>query len=270
MTAEVIRVIMDLGRINAVIYRHMRPTMRDPMRLLDMVYWPLLDITLWGFASIWLGRPAENAQGAIMLLTSLVLWQIVFRSSIEITRNLLEEIWHQNFTNLFGSPLTLSEWLLAVIFISLINSIWNLLFGALVIYLFFGMNIFAIKVQILTFFPMLLLFGWFCGLLSSSVILRFGRRTEMIAWSFPWLFSAFSCVFYPVSVLPNGVQKIAWMLPTTYVFENVRRYIADGQLSLGMVGTGLFLDGVFFAASLFLFVMAFVHAKNRGLNSLIS
>jgi ABC-2 type transport system permease protein len=203
-----------------------------------------------------------------MILSALVLWQVVFRSSIELTRNLLEELWHQNFINLFASPLRPSEWLAGLLLISLFNSIWNLLFGSLVVYWFFGINILYLGFWILPFFLVLVMFGWFCGMVSSSVIFIFGRRAEMIAWSFPWLFSTFSCVFYPINVLPVKIQTIAWFIPCTAIFENVRLVAMGHQVNLILYLRGLGLAIVFFSCSLAMFAYFFRKALERGLNTL--
>lgn len=260
---------MDTRRIFAIMYRHLRPTMRDSMRILDMFYWPLLDIVLWGFTSAWLANlNPEQGPASSMLLTGLVLWQVVFRASIEVTRNLLEELWHQNFINLFASPLKLSEWITAIFGISLINSSWNLLFGAAVVGGIFQINILSFGVYLLPYFFILLLFGWFCGLMASCAILSFGRRVEMIAWSFPWFFSPFSCVFYPITVLPVAVQKLSWLLPSTYVFESMRDFINRGAATFDLIIYGVVLALVFFTAALLLFVYRFRRARERGLNTL--
>jgi len=34
-------------------------------------------------------------------------------------------------------------------------------------------------------------------------------------------------VFYPVSVLPSFLQRVAWVLPPTYVFEGMRALSAQ-------------------------------------------
>jgi ABC-2 type transport system permease protein len=256
-------------RISAIVYRHMKPTMRDPMRLMDMFYWPLLDIVLWGFTAVWLGTVNPNQPKAtLMLLSALVLWQVVFRSSIEVTRNFLEELWHHNFINLFASPLKSSEWLLALLLISLINSLWNLLFGSFMVYLFFGVNILYLGFWIAPFFIVLAMFGWFCGMMSCSVVFNFGRRSEVIAWSFPWFFSTFSCVFYPLDVLPAKIQIVAKFIPCTAIFENVRLVAMGHQVDIFLYLRGLGLAIVFLCCSLATLAYFFDRALTRGLNTL--
>lgn len=259
---------MNGYRILAVMSRHLVPTLRDPMRLMDMFYWPLLDIVLWGFTSLWLGTLSrENPMASTMLLSGLVMWQVVFRSSIEVTRNMLEELWHENFINLFASPLTFWEWIVALLSISFINSVWNLLFGASMVYWFFSVNVFALGIYVIPFYIMLLMFGWFCGLMACAAILRFGRRVEMIAWSFPWFFSTFSCVFYPLHVLPPSIQNIALWLPTTHVFENIRRVILLQEVDRAGLIYGAVLSCCFLLLACTMIFYAFRGAQNRGLNS---
>lgn len=261
--------INSLDRIYALMLRHLRPTFRDPVRYMDMFYWPLLDIVLWGFSAAWLKKSdANSALATAMLLTSLVLWQVVFRSSIEITRNLLEEIWHQNLVNLFATPLSIYEWIAGIIGVSFIHSCWNIMFGSSMVYLIFGVNVFALGLNFLPLCLTMLLFGWTTGLLSSCLILVLGRRAEMLAWMFPWFFAAFVGVFYPVSVLPSWCQYFSWLLPATYAFENARNILATGLLRPDYLVIGIALGILSLSLAMGLFIKAFARTTNRGLVSL--
>ena len=45
---------MKSHRIQAVMLRHFYEARRNPDRITDMVYWPVLDIIVWGFFTIYL------------------------------------------------------------------------------------------------------------------------------------------------------------------------------------------------------------------------
>ncbi len=55
-----------------------------------------------------------------------------------------------------------------------------------------------------------------------------------------------TCVYYPVSVLPDWLQWIAWALPPTYVFEGMRALVleqtfrADLMIAAFALNAGLF------------------------------
>lgn len=256
----------SLNRIYAVILRHLRPTFRDPMRYLDMFYWPLLDTFLFGFTSAGLLKNQSDAsQMMLMVLTGLVMWQIVFRSNLEVTRNLLEEIWHQNVMNLFATPLKLFEWAIAVMILGVMQNIWTVIFGFSIVSLLYGLNILAVGWLIVPFGLSLLCTGWFVGFTSSAIILLLGRRVEMLAWSVGWLLAPFSAVFYAVDVLPMWAQKIAWLLPTTYIFEGMRSYVVTGKTPLWELGMSFGLNAFYASLAFVVFAAMFEVSRNRGL-----
>ena len=47
---------MKTHRIAAVMMRHLYETRRNVDRITDMIYWPVLDIIMWGFFTTYLGH----------------------------------------------------------------------------------------------------------------------------------------------------------------------------------------------------------------------
>ena len=91
----------------------------------------------------------------------------------------------------------------------------------------------------------LLLFGWAVGLFTMALIFRYGRAAEALIWGVPFLIQPVSAVFYPVSVLPAWLQKIAYLLPSTYVFEGMRQVLATGVADLSTLGVSFGLNLVY-------------------------
>ena len=71
-----------------------------------------------GLTSRWVESSGnEVPQLALILLTGVVFWQVVWRANYEISVNLLEEFWNQNMVNLFATPLTVWEWSVGLVFL---------------------------------------------------------------------------------------------------------------------------------------------------------
>lgn len=259
---------MQLHRIYAIVLRHLRPSFRDPMRYLDTLYWPLLDLFLFGFMGLGLLKKTDSAHTVALPLVGLVFWQIVFRSNLEVARNLLEEIWHNNLVNLFASPLRLPEWMAAVLFLGLLYGSWSILFGFSILWLLFGISASALGLWIVPFAISMLCMGWSIGLFSASWIIFIGRRAEMMAWSIGWLFAPFGCVFYAVDVLPAWAQPIAWCLPITYMFESMRTHLLGQPISTTLVAQGFALNALYLALASWFFIWMFAKSKNKGLGRL--
>lgn len=234
--------------------------------LTDMFYWPTIDILLWGMTSIWVQKQEAGVPDvALMILTGLVFWQIVWRGNYEITVNLLQEFWNRNLVNLFSTPLKVSEWMAATMITGLLKVCVNIAFGSLLVYLLYALNVFTVGWAFLPYAISLSLTGWVIGFFSGGIMIYFGQRCQVLAWMTPYVFAPFSAVFYPVSTLPAWAQKIAYCLPTTYIFEGMREILQKGIFSTEKFLMSLLLNIFFLALTLFFFKYMFEKSRNKGL-----
>lgn len=256
-------------RVWAVVMRHMYLYVRSLDRLADSVYWPVMDIIIWGVTSRWLMQSQTDVPDLVlMVLTGLVFWQIVWRANYEISVNLLEEFWNQNLVNLFSTPLTVYEWIGSVMVLGFIKMILTAGVGFLAVFLLYSLNIIALGWMIIPFIALLLLSGWFMGFLGSSFIIYYGNKVQTLAWTMGFMFAPFSAVYYPLSSLPNWIQKIAVLLPTTYVFEGMRSIIMGQGIAAEYLIKSLVLNIIYLTLSIALFVFLFEKSRNKGLSRL--
>ena len=97
---------MNLIRIYGLFLRHFYLITRSFPRILDLIYWPTIQITLWGFISNFFATYSTYYNNAVgIILTCAILYDFLFRTSIGFNMLFLEEIWSRNFTNLFISPI---------------------------------------------------------------------------------------------------------------------------------------------------------------------
>lgn len=256
---------MSWERIWAIVLRYQYYFLKSWDRLTDSIYWPVLDVALWGLASQWIMSQQHLPHLPLMLLTGLVFWQVIWRGSYEISVNLLEEFWNDNLVNLFATPLKKSEWMVAVMIVGILKLFITLLVSAGAVWIFYSLNVLAIGWAFLPFIAALLLSGWFIGFLSAGLIIRFGEKIQTLAWVMGWVLAPFSAVFYPVAMLPVWAQQIAWTLPTTYVFEGMRTIIAEGRVPWSNLYLSLALSAVYLALACIFFGIMFEHKRMRGL-----
>lgn len=256
---------MSFSRIKAVFFRYFYVLLKGPQQLSDLFYWPLIDILLWGLTSIWVASADSNSQLPLILMTALIFWQITWRGSMDISVSLLQEFWHRNLINMFSTPLRIVEWGLGVILLCLCKLVITVTFGVLVVYLLYSLKIFLLGWAFIPFACMLICFGWTLGFFAASLLLRYGHQIESIAWMIGYLFAPFSAVFYPVSILPSWAQKISWCLPTTYVFEGMRKILQDGVFPTSYFWMSLILNVVYLVCSLGLFFISFKKSREKGL-----
>ena len=75
-------------------------------RLLDLVYWPTVQMILWGFITQFLvGQSGWVAQAAGVFLSAVLLWDTLFRGQLGVSMCFLEELYARHLGHLFVSPL---------------------------------------------------------------------------------------------------------------------------------------------------------------------
>ena len=233
---------MNVGRIGGLLSRHLYLYKRSFARLLEIFYWPFLDLVVWGFITMYLKEAGVSLHGAVaFFLGALILWDVLFRAQQGIAVSFLEEMWARNLMNLFASPLTVGEYLVSTMIMSMLKVI---AVGSLMMvfaWVFYSYDMLKIGLSLFPFILNLVVSGWIIGVLTTSIIMRFGQQAEVLAWGMVFLFQPISCVFYPLEVLPPILQSIAWLVPPSHIFEGMRTVLVDGTTPVDHIlwATGL-------------------------------
>ena len=183
---------MSLTRMYGLFLRHFYLITRSFPRVLDLVYWPTIQITLWGFISNFFATHTTYYNNAVgVILTCAILYDFLFRTSIGFNMLFLEEIWSRNFTNLFIAPMRIGEILTSLVITALIRSLIGLVPAILLTSPLFGISILDLGIFLFFLFLSLYIFGITLGILVSSGLLRFGPSFENIALSTIFLLAHF-------------------------------------------------------------------------------
>ena len=254
---------MNINRIKGVVLRHLIYWTRSLNRLTDVFWWPMVSLLVWGLFTIYAREnlPLITA----WLLGALVLWIIIQRSQNEVSVCLMDEVWSENLLNLFSTPLTFGEFLMGILIASVVKLAVVVFMLTVTAYFLYQYNIFSLGYYVVPFVAILTVFGWTLGIIINSLILRFGRDAEALAWTAIVAVQPFSCVFYPLYVLPGFVQKVALLLPSTYIFEGLRSLVYTGYLPAFYLLAAGFLSVIYFVGSLFLFRHTLIRSKELGL-----
>lgn len=257
---------MKLHRIKALIIRHLYLYRRSVPRIMDVVYWPLTDLLVWGFFSLYLQKGGLGYINAVsVLLGALIFWDLLNQSQRAISVSFLEDVWERNLLNIFVTPLKVSEFLTATVIIGIIRIGLIGAFMGILSFLFYKFNIFQFGFYLIPFVANLLLFGWALGILTTGIILRFGTQAQILAFGFIMIIQPFSAVFYPVSALPKSLQLIANFIPTTHVFEGMRAVLSGNGFPAQSLALAFLMNLIYLTLSLLFFFYMFKRAKVKGL-----
>ena len=253
-------------RIGAMVLRHAYLLRTSWPRVFEMMYWPTIQMVLWGFITVFLATNSSYiAQATGVLVSAVLLWDVLFRGQLGFSLSFLEEIWSRNLGNLSVSPLKPAEMMAALMTMSLIRTLIGVLPAAGLAIVFYEVSVFELGLPLLAFFSNLLVMGWAIGMLVCALILRVGLGAESVAWLAIFLIAPVSAIYYPVEVLPGWLQAVAWTLPTAAVFEGMRAILIDGLVRGDLLVRAALLNLLYLTIAAATFLYSYQVARRRGL-----
>jgi ABC-2 type transport system permease protein len=256
---------MNFNKIYALGLRHLYLISNSFPRVLDLIYWPTVQIFLWGFISKFFTLNSEYYNDTVgIILTAAILYDFLFRASISFNMMFLEEIWSRNFTNLFIAPIKISEIITSLTITAVLRTLIGLVPAAILAIPLFGVSIFKLGLPLLFLLIALYLFGVSLGLLVTSGLLRFGPSFENIAWASLFFLAPLGCIYYPIEILPSMLQLIAKGLPLVHIFEEMRNILMNDTISYSEIIKSISISIVYFIFSVIIFYISYFGAKQRG------
>src|SRR4030081_207343 len=220
--------------------------------MLWLTYWPAVQLFVWGFLQFYISQNAGFfARASGVFIAAVLMWDMLFRGQLGFSISFLEEMWSRNLSNLMISPLRPIEFVSALMIMSIIRLAIGMVPVTFLAITFFGFNVYGPGLALAAFFLNLILASWAVGIVVSGVLLRNGMGAESLAWTLMFVLMPLTCIYYPVSVLPDWLQVIAWTLPPTYVFEGMRALIMEHVFRADLMVEAFVLNAVYFAVAVF-------------------
>ncbi|GAB6052634.1 ABC transporter permease [Magnetospira thiophila] len=251
-------------RVGAVMLRHLYVLRSSWPRLLELAYWPFVQMITWGFVTrFFLDHSSWVAQAAGVLISAVLLWDILFRANLGVSLSFMEEMWARNLGQLYVSPLRPIEHVAALMSMSLIRTVISVTPAALLSLPLYDVWIFSLGPPLIVFFINLLVFGWSIGLVVAALVLRFGMGAESLAWVAIFAFAPLSGIYYPISTLPEWLQPVSMILPSSHVFEGMRAVLLGEGFRMDhfLAAVGLNVVYLTLAGGWFLFTLHVARIK---------
>jgi ABC-2 type transport system permease protein len=252
-------------RVGAMVLRYLYLLRSSWSRILELIYWPAVQLFVWGFLQIYITQNATFfARAGGMFIGAVLMWDILFRGQLGFSISFLEEMWARNLGNLMISPLRPIEFVAALMIMSLVRLAIGMVPVTALAVVFFNFNIYSLGFALAAFFLNLILTSWAVGIVVSGVVMRNGMGAESLAWTVMFVLMPLTCVYYPVSVLPAWLQSIAWALPPTYVFEGMRALILDHSFRADLMIKAFLLNALYFGVAVYIFLLLLKSARRIG------
>ena len=141
---------MNWYKVYGLSLRHFYLIKSSFPRILDLIYWPSIQIFLWGFISKFFTLSSTYYNNTVgVILSAAILYDFLFRSSISYNMMFLEEIWSRNFTNLFISPIKIKEIITALTLTAIVRTLIGTVPAVLLAIPLFGVSIFKLGIPLI-------------------------------------------------------------------------------------------------------------------------
>ena len=253
-------------RSTALLLRYLYLLRGSWPRILELAYWPTMQMILWGLITqFFLTTSSWLVEASGVLIAAVLLWDVLFRSQLGVSISFLEEMWSRNLGQLFVSPFRPWEFTTSLLAISLLRTLIGVVPAALLAILLYEYDIFELGLPLLAFFTNLLVMGWAIGLIVAATILRYGLGAESLAWLAIFAIAPLSGIYYPIHVLPDWLLPVAYALPAAHVFEGMRAVMFEQVFRWDYLGYAVALNVLYLGVGFAVLLGAFRAARVRGL-----
>ena len=253
-------------RIYGLIYRHTSLYRRSWPRLLDLAYWPVMQMLIWGFTSRFFANRLGSSPAITVgvLLGGVLLWETALRSHLGFAVTFMEEVWSRNLGHVFISPLRPWEMLAALVCMAILRTLAGVIPAAMLAAVLYHFNIITVGPVLVLFMLNLMVMGWWIALACTSLILSQGGGAETLVWSLLPGLTPLAAVYYPVSIMPHWLQPVALALPASHVFEGMRAAISQGVIRWDHLAWAAGLNVAWAIVAVLLFWQQFQTARRNG------
>ncbi|MBA2491361.1 MAG: ABC transporter permease [Gammaproteobacteria bacterium] len=252
-------------RVSTMVLRYVYLLRGSWPRILELAYWPTVQMILWGFITqFFMSHSDWVAQASGVLLSAVLLWDMLFRAQLGVTLPFFEELYSRNLGHLFVSPLRPTELILSLVGISLIRTVIGVGTAVLLAIPLYHFSLFSLGLPLIAFFANLLVLGWAIGIMIASLVLRFGLGAESLAWVAIFALAPVSGIYYPIATLPDWLLPVSYALPSSYVFEGMRAVLMEERFPVDLLIYAIALNTVYLVAAIWLFQTLFQHARRDG------
>jgi ABC-2 type transport system permease protein len=238
-------------------------TRRNAFTLFEMTFWPCIGLASIGFLTEFLALTPETRAFVLIGVISLSVVQVC---QLDVAYALLFDMWsksvkYQFMAPIHGGHLVVGSWLMGVLR-------GGVVFGLMGLFSWYAFDFnFGDPglVPLGTFVLGLFLNGALVGTATCILILWFGPRAEVAAWSLASIMLLLCGIYYPVDQLPPAVTVASRLIPLTYFLEYFRTFYGFPLLFGAPLAKGFSLAWLYLAGGLTLLHFTVQRARRTGM-----
>jgi len=247
-------------RYAASFYKNWIIAKRNFFTVFEVIFWPFISLMSIGLMTGFLSMEQDKVS---FILIGAIAFSIVHVCQIDIAYVMLFDVWSKSVKHTFIAPIRGIHLVVGSLLFGMLRS--GIVFAVLVVISFYAFDfnfLAAGAIPVFVFMAGLFLTSASIGILVCISILTFGQRAEVAAWTITGIMMFVCGIYYPVSVLPEGMQMIARVIPLTYFLEYMRSFYGSGTANV-LLGFGLAV--FYFAIGIFALDRAIISARRSGI-----
>ncbi len=253
----------ELVKVSAFFLRSWLMTYRNAFTIFEIVFWPIVNLLSVGLLTTFLR--AEPGTVVFVLVGTFAL-STVQVCQLDVAYAALFDMWSRSIKHQLVAPIRPWHLLLGSWLMGLLRGTVVFMLQAAVSHWVFGVSVFAHGVApAVALLAGLLLSAGGIGLLVCTLLMLFGLRAEVSAWSGVSLVLLLCGVYYPVSVLPAPLQMVAAAVPLTHFLEAFRAQLGYAPMFTEPLVRGYALAVVYVVGGYALFAWAIQRARRTGM-----
>ncbi|MEM0214681.1 MAG: ABC transporter permease [Archaeoglobaceae archaeon] len=242
-------------------YRNFIITKRNFFTLFETLFWPVIGLLSVGLMGAYLNL--EENYLAFILIGAVTL-SVLQVSQLDVAYVLLFDIWSKSLRYTFVTPISIFNMLFGAWLFGVLRGFIAFLILVICSELLFGLNLLIQPAGVLLFLFGIFLSAMIIGTLTCSLLLIFGYRAEVAAWTLTAIFMLLCGIYYPVALLPPGVREVAYMIPLTHFLEFYRSFYNFPPSSSSPAFFGFLLSFLLLFFLFLVLVWALDRARRRG------
>jgi ABC-2 type transport system permease protein len=251
-----------LIQIWAFVFKNWIITKRNVFSFFEILFWPVVGFFSVGLLTSFLELDS-NMSGFI--LVGIISMSVIQVCQIDVAYVLLYDLWSKSLKHTFIAPVHSFQLILGSWVIGMVRSFFVFVVLTVSSHFAFGFDFFRPGPGALILFLLgLFVISLVVGIAVCALVLLFGYKADVAAWSFSYLMSLLCGIYYPISILPSPLPAIAKYIPLTYFLEYFRTFFGFQGETTHLLGRGFGLTALYLIFEAILFRAILRRAKRVG------
>ncbi|MEM0331481.1 MAG: ABC transporter permease [Archaeoglobaceae archaeon] len=251
-----------VNEVLAFSYRNYAVTKNEFYAIFEMLFWPVISMLTIGLLGQFLSLSSREIAFILIGVISLSVIQIV---QIDVSYVVLLDMWSLSLKYTVVTPVPLYRMVIGAWFFGIFRGLISFVILVILSQKFFGFVLEIPLNAIFIFLTGIFLCSLLIGITNCTLILVFGRRAEIFAWTLTATIMIFCGIYYPVNILPEPFKTLGLLIPITHFLEYFRTFYGFEATWQPLI-SGF---GEVFVYLLFLLILAEVSMNRARKNGLV-